>query len=59
MARELLIIERMLGPAMSKTSFRRAAGTVSRGQVADFMDETVFTRECRVLGWKQFKLDEQ
>ena len=58
-ARELLTIERMLGAAMSKTSFRRAVGTISRGQVADFIEETIFIREGSVMGWKQSKSDEQ
>ena len=57
-AREL-IIERLLGPATSKTSFRKAVGIISRGQVADFMEETISMREGSVMGWKQTKSDEQ
>lgn len=59
MARDVLIIDRMLGPAMSKTSFKRAVGTILRGQVAEFMEETISVREGSVMGWNQFNSDEQ
>lgn len=42
LARELLMMERMLGLAMS---FRRAVGTVSRREIAGFMVATIFVRD--------------
>ena len=57
--RELLIMERRLGPLVSKTSFRRAVGTQSRGQVEGFMVETICVREASVMGLKQSSLEEQ
>ena len=34
-------------------------GIISRGQVADVMEETISMRKGSVMGWKQTKSDEQ
>lgn len=57
MARELLIIQRLLGPVMSKTFFKGAVTTMSRGQDAGFMIETIFVREGSKMSWKRSNLE--
>ena len=58
-ARELLMMERMLGPAVSITSFRRVEGMISSGQVAVFIVEMSLIRIGSVTGRKLSRLEEQ
>ena len=58
-ARELLMMERTLGPAVLITSFRRVEGMMSSGHVAAFMVEMSLMRIGSVTGRKLSRLDEQ